>query len=148
MESGARDPISCVTLLRTDPRTINAGNIARLFLVVISNAKMQVDDANTHIGQVSRKYNGPNGKRRINFCRKNYKTASALFQNSWYEAQKNKLSFAKQHALVATNDVNQCEDGWKKGGPVQKSPFTVYTNNVNNTNSVIDLIVRKQLGGR
>ncbi|KAF8110397.1 hypothetical protein N665_0084s0007 [Sinapis alba] len=104
---------------------------------------MQVNDAKTHINSVSREYSGPNGKRRINVCNKNYDIALARFQTARENALKKSFAEAYRLAGIRKNAVTDCENGWGRGAPRQKSPLTLYNTNVSKLCEIISLLTQK-----
>ncbi|XP_010469710.1 PREDICTED: cell wall / vacuolar inhibitor of fructosidase 1-like [Camelina sativa] len=133
----------CLTSLESDPRIAAARDLHDVLLIAITLSKIQVDDATTHIGTVSRKFSGPNGKRRIGVCRRNYGIASNRFQTAWELALKKSYGEMEKQAKVGTNAVVDCENAWRRGGPVQTSPLTFYNTNVSKLSGIIFLIFRK-----
>lgn len=110
----------------------------------IAQSKMQVDDATTHIGTIAGKYSGPHGKRRIAVCKKDYGIATARFQNAWQLALKKKSFWdVNKPAKDGTNAVIDCENVWRRGGPVQQSPLTLYNMNVFKISEIILLLIQK-----
>lgn len=104
---------------------------------------MQVDDATTHIRSITKNYNGPHGKRRIAFCNRNYGIAVARFETAWAFALNSSFRDAARLSEIGTRAVMDCEIGWSKSGPVQKSPLTLYNTNVSKILDIIRLLVRK-----
>ncbi|XP_024004107.1 pectinesterase inhibitor 5 [Eutrema salsugineum] len=115
---------------------------------------MQVANATRHIGKIRPRYNGPNGKRRIAVCEKDYRIASATYEFAlkpvselkpydYFKERAFNYEFkdAKRLAKFAINAVNNCQNVWKTGGPVQASPMTDY----NSVIQKIDVIISQVL---
>lgn len=102
-----------------------------------------MDDATTHLNNVRRKFNGPNGKRRINVCKTNYGIATARFQTAWEVALKKSYQEVNKLVTSGTNAVIDCENVWRRGGPIQKSPLTLYNMNVFKLSGVMLLLLQK-----
>ncbi|CAH2070424.1 unnamed protein product [Thlaspi arvense] len=123
---------------RRSQRRLSSSMLYRITLL-----KMQVDDATTHLKNVDQNFSGPNGKRRINVCKTNYVTARARFQTAWEKALNKSFSEANILARDGANIVTNCENGWKRGGPPQISPLTLYNTNVSKLYGIISVITKK-----
>ncbi|WZZ88865.1 hypothetical protein YC2023_117444 [Brassica napus] len=111
------DAAFCRNKLNTDPRIEAARDLGDVLVIA------------THINSVSGEYSGPNGRRRINVCNKNYDIALARFKAAWENALKKSFAEANRLTGVGNNAVNDCENGWGRGGQRQKSPLTLYNTN-------------------
>ncbi|XP_013608077.1 PREDICTED: cell wall / vacuolar inhibitor of fructosidase 1-like [Brassica oleracea var. oleracea] len=132
------DAAFCRNKLNTDPRIEAARDLGDVLVIAI-----QVNDAKTHINSVSGEYSGPNGRRRINVCNKNYDIALARFKAAWENALKKSFAEANRLTGVGNNAVNDCENGWGRGGQRQKSPLTLYNTNVTKLYGIIRLLTQK-----
>lgn len=113
----------------------------------ISQCQIQLTNATKQINKVRQKFSGPIGTRRLYFCGKYYKLASALFQKAYEEAQEEGLeSIAQFSAVDGSHYMIKCEDEWKNNGPIQKCPFTFYNTNVVKLLSIIHVIIEKMYG--
>ncbi|KAL0749738.1 hypothetical protein Bca101_031741 [Brassica carinata] len=102
------DAAFCRNKLNTDPRIEAARDLGDVLVIA------------THINSVSGEYSGPNGRRRINVCNKNYDIALARFKAAWENALKKSFAEANRLTGVGNNAVNDCENGWGRGGQRQK----------------------------
>lgn len=109
----------------------------------ITQSKMQVDDATTHIDRVHRRFSGPNGKRRIEVCKTNYGIASARFHTAWELGLQKSYWDVDKLQRIGTNAVVDCENVWRRDGPIQKSPLTFYNMNVFKLSGIILQIFQK-----
>ncbi|EOA28547.1 hypothetical protein CARUB_v10024762mg [Capsella rubella] len=137
------DVTFCLQSIGDDPRTLAARNLRDVLLIAISQSKVQVDDATTHLSTVSGKFTGPNGKRRIKVCKKDYGIASARFQTAWELTLKKSYWDMEKMVSLGTNAVVDCENVWRRDGPIQTSPLTSYNMNVFKLSGIILLIFQK-----
>ncbi|KAJ4875883.1 Plant invertase/pectin methylesterase inhibitor superfamily protein [Raphanus sativus] len=137
------DAAFCVNQLDSDPRIEAARDLGDVLVIAITLSTIQVNDAKTHINSVSRQYSGPNGRRRISVCNKNYDIALARFRTAWENALKKSFAEAYRLAGVGQNAVTDCENGWGRSGPRQQSPLTLYNTNVSKLYGIIRLLTQK-----
>ncbi|CAN8247112.1 unnamed protein product [Cochlearia groenlandica] len=144
-----RDVDFCLKYIGTDKRILAARDLNDLLLIALSQSKIQVTNAMNQIKRVRHKYSGPIGRERIHICERNYGYASTMFQEAWKIGQEHKVYAYTAHltALVATDYVRHCEDGWRKNGPIQTSPVTFYNMNVVKLFSIIRTIINKMYRG-
>ncbi|XP_010470005.1 PREDICTED: uncharacterized protein LOC104749979 [Camelina sativa] len=134
----------CLKYIGTDKRILAARNLNDVLLIAFSQCKIQVSEAAKHINKVRQKFSGPIGKERIKFCERNYGLASGLFQEAYETGQQKVLAYrAHLSAKVGSTYVRECEEEWKKNGPIQKSPVTYYNTNVIKLSSIIRVIIDK-----
>ncbi|CAH8264373.1 unnamed protein product [Arabidopsis lyrata] len=133
----------CLQYIGSDPRIPAARDLSDVLLIAITHSKMQVDDATTHIDRVRRKFSGPNGKRRIEVCKTNYGIASARFHTAWELGLQKSFWDVEKLATIGTNAVIDCENVWRRDGPIQTSPLTFYNMNVFKLSGIILLIFDK-----
>ncbi|CAL9232346.1 unnamed protein product [Arabidopsis halleri] len=134
----------CLKYIGTDKRILAARDLNDVLLIAFSQCKIQVTNAAKQINKVRQKFSGPIGKERINFCERNYGLASTMFQEAYEMGQQKMLAYrAHLTAQSGVDYVRECEDEWKKNGPIQKSPVTLYNTNVVKLFSIIRLIIGK-----
>ncbi|EOA22195.1 hypothetical protein CARUB_v10002767mg [Capsella rubella] len=141
---GTSDVNFCLKYIGSDKRISAARDLNDVLLIAFSQCKTQVTNAAKHISKVRNRFSGPIGKERIKICERNYGLASGLFQEAYETGQQKVLAYrAHLAAQGGVEYVRQCEDEWKKNGPIQKSPVTFYNTNVVKLFSIIRLIVTK-----
>ncbi|KAL1190699.1 Pectinesterase inhibitor 5 [Cardamine amara subsp. amara] len=125
-----------------------ARDFSDLYLIAVSETKIEVNDAITQINRVRQKFNGLLGKNRISVCEKKYKIAATSFHKSLEVGKKKSKSitdFAEmsQRTQAGFEAVHECEDEWSKHGPRQQSPLTFYFNNIQKLCQITRVIINK-----
>ncbi|CAH2059919.1 unnamed protein product [Thlaspi arvense] len=123
----------CMRYIGRNREIVTARDFNDVFIIAVKQAKLQAADGIKKINKVRKNYNGPIGKKRIQVCEEKYKLASTSFQKAWDAAYKK--SFTERLEMTTGSQggfeaLRQCEDEWAKNGPRQKSPLTLYYNNV------------------
>ncbi|XP_024016877.1 LOW QUALITY PROTEIN: pectinesterase inhibitor 5 [Eutrema salsugineum] len=135
----------CLKYIGTDKRIVAARDLYDVLLIALYQSKIQITNAVKELNRVRPKFSGPIGKERISYCERNYGYASNHVQDALELAKKNKVYAYKAGSLATGGSVfvRECEDEWKKHGPIQKSPVTFYNNNVAKMSSIIRKIIDK-----